>query len=73
MSLSGKTIFITGASRGMGKAIAERAAKDGANVVIAAKTVEENSRLPGTIYSAAEDIEKLGGKALALQVDVRFG
>ncbi len=72
MSLKGKTIFITGASRGIGKAIAERAAKDGANIVIAAKTVEENSRLPGTIYSAAEDIEKLGGKALALQVDVRF-
>lgn len=72
MSLSGKTIFITGASRGIGKAIAERAAKDGANIVIAAKTVEANDKLPGTIYSAAEDIEKLGGKALALQVDVRF-
>lgn len=72
MDLKGKTIFITGASRGIGKAIAERAAVDGANIVIAAKTSEENPKLPGTIYSAADDIVKLGGNALALKVDVRF-
>jgi citronellol/citronellal dehydrogenase len=72
MELKGKTIFITGASRGIGKAIAERAAADGANIVIAAKTAEENPKLPGTIYSAADEIVKLGGNALALKVDVRF-
>jgi citronellol/citronellal dehydrogenase len=71
-SLKGKTLFITGASRGIGLAIGERAARDGANVVILAKTAEPDPRLPGTIYSAAEAIEKAGGKALPLQVDIRF-
>jgi citronellol/citronellal dehydrogenase len=70
-SLKGKTLFITGASRGIGKAIALRAAKDGANIIIAAKTAEENPKLPGTIYSAKEEIEAAGGKALACIVDVR--
>jgi citronellol/citronellal dehydrogenase len=70
-SLKGKTLFITGASRGVGLAIALRAARDGANVVIAAKTTETHPKLPGTIYSAAEEIEKAGGKALPLQVDIR--
>ncbi len=69
--LKGKTLFITGASRGIGKAIALRAAADGANIAIAAKTVEAHPKLPGTIYSAAEEIEKAGGKALPLQVDIR--
>lgn len=71
MSLAGKTLFVTGASRGIGLAIALRAARDGANVVIAAKTAEPHKHLPGTIYSAAEEIEKAGGKALPLIVDVR--
>ena len=71
MSLRGKTLFITGASRGIGKAIALRAARDGANVVVAAKTAEPHPRLPGTVYSAAEDIEAAGGKALPCIVDVR--
>ena len=71
MSLNGKTLFITGASRGIGLAIALRAARDGANIAIAAKTAEPHKHLPGTIYSAAEDIEKAGGKALPLIVDVR--
>jgi citronellol/citronellal dehydrogenase len=71
MSLSGKTLFVTGASRGIGLAIALRAARDGANVAIAAKTAEPHPKLPGTIYSAAEEIEKAGGKALPLIVDVR--
>jgi citronellol/citronellal dehydrogenase len=70
-SLKGKTIFITGASRGIGKAIALRAARDGANVVIAAKTDQPHPKLPGTIHTAAEEIEKAGGKALACVVDVR--
>ncbi len=70
-TLQGKTLFITGASRGIGKAIALRAARDGANVVIAAKTSEPNPKLPGTIYTAAEEIEKAGGKALPCVVDVR--
>lgn len=71
MSLNGKTLFITGASRGIGLAIGLRAARDGANVVIAAKTAEAHKHLPGTIYSAAEEIEAVGGKALPLVVDVR--
>jgi citronellol/citronellal dehydrogenase len=72
LSLKNKTLFITGASRGIGKAIALRAARDGANVVIAAKTAEAHPKLPGTIYSAKEEIEAAGGKALACIVDVRF-
>ena len=71
MSLKGKTLFITGASRGIGLAIALRAARDGANIVIAAKTSEPNPKLPGTIHSAAAEIEKAGGQALPLQVDIR--
>ncbi len=71
-SLSGKTLFITGGSRGIGKAIGVRAAHDGANVVIAAKTVEPHPKLPGTIHTAAEEIESAGGAALACQVDIRF-
>jgi citronellol/citronellal dehydrogenase len=70
-TLSGKTLFITGASRGIGLAIGLRAARDGANVAIAAKTAEPNPKLPGTIHSAAQAIEKAGGKALPLTVDVR--
>ena len=69
--LRGKTLFITGASRGIGHAIAVRAAKDGANVAIVAKTTEVHPKLPGTIYSAAKDVEAAGGKALPLQVDIR--
>lgn len=69
--LRGKTLFITGASRGIGKAIALRAAADGANVVIAAKTAEEHPKLPGTIHSAAAEVEAAGGRALPLQVDIR--
>jgi citronellol/citronellal dehydrogenase len=69
--LRGKTLFITGASRGIGLAIALRAARDGANVTIAAKTVQEHPRLPGTIHSAAREIEAAGGRALACEVDVR--
>ncbi|XP_022536649.1 hydroxysteroid dehydrogenase-like protein 2 [Astyanax mexicanus] len=69
--LAGRTLFITGASRGIGKAIALKAARDGANVVIAAKTAEAHPKLPGTIYTAAEEIEAAGGKALACIVDVR--
>ena len=71
-TLRGKTLFITGASRGIGKAIALRAARDGANIVIAAKTSEPHPKLPGTIHSAAEDIEKAGGRALPLMVDIRY-
>jgi citronellol/citronellal dehydrogenase len=71
MSLKGKTLFITGASRGIGLAIGLRAARDGANVAIAAKTAEPHPKLPGTIYTAAEEIERAGGKALPLVVDVR--
>ncbi len=71
MSLKGKTLFISGASRGIGKAIALRAAQDGANVVIAAKTAEPHPRLEGTIYTAAEEIEAAGGNALPCIVDIR--
>ena len=71
MSLAGKTLFVTGASRGIGLAIALRAARDGANVAVAAKTAEPHPKLPGTIYTAAEEIEAAGGKALPLIVDVR--
>lgn len=71
MSLAGKTLFITGGSRGIGLAIAKRAARDGANVVVAAKTAEAHPKLPGTIYTAAEEIEAAGGKALPILLDVR--
>jgi citronellol/citronellal dehydrogenase len=71
MSLAGKTLFITGASRGIGLAIALRAARDGANIAIAAKTAEPHPKLAGTIYTAADEIERAGGKALPLVVDVR--
>ncbi len=71
MSLKGKTLFITGASRGIGLAIALRAARDGANVTVAAKTAEPHPKLPGTVYTAAEQIEKAGGKALAAVCDIR--
>ena len=71
MSLAGKTLFITGASRGIGLAIALRAARDGANIAIAAKTEKPHPKLAGTIYTAAEQIERAGGKALPLIVDVR--
>jgi len=71
MSLKGKTLFITGASRGIGLAVALRAARDGANVAIAAKTQTPHPRLPGTIHTAAAEIEAAGGRALALAVDIR--
>ena len=69
--LKGKTIFISGASRGIGLAIAVRAARDGANVAIAAKTVTPHPKLPGTIYTAADEIRKAGGKCLPIQCDIR--
>ncbi len=69
--LTNKTIFITGATRGIGHAIALRAAADGANIVIAAKTTEPHPKLPGTIYTAAADVERAGGKALAVATDIR--
>jgi citronellol/citronellal dehydrogenase len=71
MSLKGRTLFITGASRGIGLAIAMRAARDGANVAIAAKTDQPNPKLPGTIHTAAQEVEAAGGKALPMQVDIR--
>ena len=70
-ALSGKTVLITGASRGIGKAIAIRCARDGANVVVTGKTETPHPKLPGTIYSAAEEVEKAGGKALPVVLDVR--
>jgi len=70
-NLAGKTLFVTGASRGIGLSIALRAAQDGANVVIVAKTVEPHPSLPGTIYTAADEIEAAGGKALPIPVDLR--
>jgi citronellol/citronellal dehydrogenase len=70
--LKGKTLFITGASRGIGLAIALAAARDGANIVIAAKTTEPHPKLPGTIFTAAREIEAAGGQALALATDIRF-
>lgn len=72
MSLKNKTVLITGASRGIGKAIALRLAADGANIVIAAKSVDENPKLGGTIYSAAAEVEATGAQALAVQCDIRF-
>jgi len=71
-TLRGKTLFITGASRGIGLAIALRAARDGANIVIAAKTVRDHPRLPGTIFSAAEEIRAAGGRALPVECDIRY-
>jgi len=71
MSLQGKTLFITGASRGIGLAIAVHAAREGANVAIAAKTAEPHPKLPGTIHTAAEAVARAGGRALPLAVDVR--
>ena len=71
MDLSGKSIFITGGSRGIGLAIAKRAAKDGAKIAIAAKTTDPHPTLPGTIYSAAKEIEEAGGSALPIQCDIR--
>ncbi len=71
-TLRGKTLFITGASRGIGLAIGLRAARDGANVAVVAKTAEPHPKLPGTVYSAVEEIEKAGGKGLACITDIRF-
>ena len=70
-ALAGKTVFITGASRGIGKAIALKIAKDGANVAIAAKTADPHPKLEGTIFTAAAEIESAGGKCLPLKVDIR--
>lgn len=70
-TLQGKTVFITGGSRGIGRAIALRCARDGANVVIAAKTVDPNPKLPGTIHSVAEEVRAAGGRAMPIAVDVR--
>lgn len=72
MTLKNKTVFVTGASRGIGKAIALRLAEEGANIAVAAKSVEENPKLGGTIYTAAAEIEKRGARALPVQCDIRF-
>src|SRR6195952_5399991 len=72
MPFNNKTVIITGASRGIGKAIGLKLAAAGANIVIASKSVEENPRLGGTIFSAAQEMEQAGGKALAVQCDIRF-
>lgn len=72
MRFRNKTIFITGASRGIGKAIGLRLAREGANIVVAAKSVEENPKLGGTIFSAAREMEEAGGRSLAVQCDIRF-
>jgi NAD(P)-dependent dehydrogenase (short-subunit alcohol dehydrogenase family) len=72
MSFKNKTVLITGASRGIGKSIALRLAKEGANIIVAAKSVTENPKLGGTIYSAAKEIEAAGGRAIAVQCDIRF-
>ncbi len=71
-SLQGKTIFITGASRGIGKAIGLRAARDGANIIVAAKTAERHPKLDGTVYTAVKELEAAGGKAIACLTDIRF-
>src|ERR1700733_11735704 len=71
-TLAGKTVFISGASRGIGLAIALRAARDGANIAIAAKTTTPHPKLPGTIHTAAEQVRQAGGRALALECDIRF-
>jgi citronellol/citronellal dehydrogenase len=73
MSLSGKTMFISGASRGIGLAIAKRAASDGANIALIAKTAEPHPKLPGTVYTAAKELEEAGGRALPIVGDVRDG
>ncbi len=70
-TLNGKTLFITGSSRGIGREIALRCARDGANVVITGKTAEPHAKLPGTIYTVVEEVEQAGGKGLAIQLDVR--
>src|ERR1051325_3649713 len=72
MSLRGKTLFVTGASRGIGLAIGLRAARDGANVAIAAKTAVANPKLEGTVYTAAEEMNRAGGKSLPIVCDIRF-
>jgi len=72
MTFKNKTVFITGASRGIGKAIALRLAREGANIIVVAKSIEENRKLGGTIFSAANEIAEVGGKALAVQCDIRF-
>ena len=71
-NLKGKTLFITGATRGIGFAIAKRAAEDGANIAIIAKTTEPHPKLPGTIFTAAEELNKVGGKAIGIKTDIRF-